>query len=903
MGSHSLPGAGAEDSLDYRLLKSLFPEWLPVVVDCLEGSLVYVDSEIEKILDYSAEEISRGGISFILSLVHPEDEWGLLHASREIIVRCDQDSSCRGPLPPVQQKVRFKLKSGMWCDFVLRGQSWGRLILVLIQKVMDCQTSEAGFRGSGEWLREFLALLPQTVFEVDLLGRIRFGNRKGMETFGLDEDDLRRGIMVADLLVPEDRGRALREIASVMAGGASGHEFTFLRKDGSSFPGLVHSTIVMRGGVPAGLCGILVDLSDRKIAEDELRRSESKYRALFENSGNPLIFVQEDMKIGMCNKAFESLAECSKGDVESRMAWMEFVADQSDLLRMTEYHRQRRLCPDNAPPSYEFRFLTRKGNIRLVRVTVTMIPGTMESLVVLSDVTEQRSAEQALKESETLYRAIFENTGNASIIIEEDTTIILANSEWVRISGYSKEELEGRMSWTQFVVPEDLERMRGFHRIRRIDEAGAPWAYEFRFIRRNGDILNMINHVAMIPGTRRSIASLLDFTDRYRAETEREQLRERLSQAEKLEAIGQLAGGVAHDFNNQLGAIMGFAEVLETSLEDGELRESARLIGQASRRAAELTRQLLAFARKGKLLSVPVDIHQVIRDVVALLQRSIDRRVEIRLNLVASPSTTLGDPAQIQNALMNLAINSRDAMPDGGVLSFSTELRRLDDEYCRQQPHEIEPGTFIQISVEDTGVGMDAETCRRVFEPFFTTKPVGKGTGLGLASVYGSVKQHRGAIHLYSEVGKGSCFRIFLPMVPMEVEVVPRPVPLESEHTGRILLVDDEDLVARWGARVLSGMGYHVDVCHDGREAVEFYTQNHASIDLVVLDIIMPRMGGSDVFRALRAINPDVKVIVSSGFSLEGEAQKLLDEGAKGFLQKPFQASELGDLIRSVLTD
>ena len=748
---------------------------------------------------------------------------------------------------------------------------------------------------------ELVEFLPQTVFEVDLQGRILFANRCGFETFGHSREDFERGVYATDLVVPEDRLRAVQILRELTERSTAGHEYTARRKDGTTFPALIYSTPSVRDGQRMGLRGLIVDLSEQKQAEARIRFSEERYRAIFENSGSAFLFVEEDSLISICNKAFETLAECARAEVENRVPWPHFVADPADLERMKGYHRRRLNREAGVPTSYEIRMRTWKGELRQVELTVSLIPDTAQSLVVITDVTEKHRAAQALKDSETLYRAIFENTGNASIIIEEDTTISLANSEWVRISGYSLDELVGRMSWTQFVVPEDLERMKSYHQARRMDETEAPWAYEFRFVNRRGEILDMINHVAMIPGTRRSIASLLDITARKRAEAEREQLRERLAQAEKLEAIGQLAGGVAHDFNNQLNAIMGFAELLDMSLEDEELQGYARLIGQACTQAADLTRKLLAFARKGKLLTVAVDIHRVIADVVALLQRSIDRRIEIVQHLNAPRSTVLGDPSQLQSALVNMAINARDAMPEGGTLTFTTELRALDREYCQNQPHEMEPGNFLHVSIRDTGTGMDAETCRRVFEPFFTTKGQGKGTGLGLASVYGTVKQHHGSIHVYSEPGRGSCFQVFLPLTDKQAAAAVPPRPVAEPGSARILLVDDEELTRAWVRGLLQNLGFHVTACCDGVEAVNFFRENWAQTDLVILDLIMPHVSGKDTFLALQAIHPGVKVIVASGFSLDGEAQSVMDAGAQGFLQKPFQGAELSALIKTVL--
>jgi signal transduction histidine kinase/ActR/RegA family two-component response regulator len=365
---------------------------------------------------------------------------------------------------------------------------------------------------------------------------------------------------------------------------------------------------------------------------------------------------------------------------------------------------------------------------------------------------------------------------------------------------------------------------------------------------------------------------------------------EQLRQSEKMQAIGQLAGGVAHDFNNQLSGIMGFAEMLAERLEDPELKKYADQILTASTRAADLTRQLLAFGRKGKYLNVPTDIHKVIGEVVDLLNRSIDKRIEIKRCLEANPSVVVADPTQLQNAILNLALNARDAMPQGGMLSFVTSVVFLE----AQPDEELKPGRYVQISVTDTGVGMDAATKKRLFEPFFTTKEVGKGTGLGLASAYGTIKNHGGTIRVYSELGHGSTFRVYLPVLEEGAgPVVPEVAVSAPSGHGRVLLVDDEPVILEVGAAMLRRQGYEVVTCSDPREAVALYGRDWRSIDLVILDMVMPKMGGRDVFLAMREINPAVKALLASGFSINGEAQGIMNLGVMAFVSKPFRLADL----------
>jgi signal transduction histidine kinase/ActR/RegA family two-component response regulator len=386
--------------------------------------------------------------------------------------------------------------------------------------------------------------------------------------------------------------------------------------------------------------------------------------------------------------------------------------------------------------------------------------------------------------------------------------------------------------------------------------------------------------------------------------TEQRRLEQQLRQVEKMEAIGQLAGGIAHDFNNQLAGIVGFADLLRREVAgDPNLAELADDILKGAKRATELTSQLLAFARKGKYRVIPVDIHALIGEVVALLSRSIDKRITIQQQLDARASIVDGDPSQLQNTLLNLGLNARDAMPEGGELTLATETVDLDTDYCRRNMFEIRPGTYLRICVTDTGMGMDPETVNHVFEPFFTTKESGKGTGMGLAAVYGTIRNHHGAVNVYTEQGHGSTFSVYLPLSDTADPVDGERRDQEQEPvkgTGHILLVDDEEVVLDSGARMLRRLGYTVATCGNGADAVKLYRGTWENVDAVILDMVMPVMGGKETFSEMKKINPGVQVLLSTGYSLNGEAQVIVDMGAKGFIQKPFRTAELSHKLANI---
>jgi two-component system, cell cycle sensor histidine kinase and response regulator CckA len=386
------------------------------------------------------------------------------------------------------------------------------------------------------------------------------------------------------------------------------------------------------------------------------------------------------------------------------------------------------------------------------------------------------------------------------------------------------------------------------------------------------------------------------------AEEKNRKLEDQLRQSQKLEAIGQLAGGVAHDFNNLLGGIMGNAELIKIhSGKDPTIDRYSDVIISSSAKAADLTRQLLTFARKVRVNFTKVNIHAGMENVIELLEHTIDRRIEIAKKFEAESFLVQGDSNMIENALLNIAINARDAMPAGGTLSFATDNVMLNEANKPRTVPELDIGAYVRVTIRDTGSGMDEKTMLRIFEPFFTTKEVGKGTGLGLAAVYGCVRQHNGHVIVESELGKGSAFIMYLPVSHVN-EQQSGPSAQECVNgKGNILIVDDEQAIGEIAVELLSGIGYTPTYMNSAAEAIEYFKKNHSSVDAVILDIIMPKMNGLDVFRELKRLNPRVKVIIASGYSDEKQDAVLKEEGATVFVNKPYSLSELSKALAGVL--
>jgi len=521
---------------------------------------------------------------------------------------------------------------------------------------------------------------------------------------------------------------------------------------------------------------------------------------------------------------------------------------------------------------------------------------------LMREVKGHKKSQEALLESEERLDITLHSIGEGVMATDINGRVTLVNPVAERLTGYGLDESLGEPVGRVFRILDSISQLPIENPVDAILEGNAMTG------RVSGGIL-----VARDGAERQIACSAAPILNRsgesvgvvlvFRDVTERYRLEDQLRQSQKMEAIGQLAGGIAHDFNNLLGGIIGYADMLEARLRpDEKLHGFAQAVLDTAERASDLTKKLLAFSRKGKKRSEPVDVHRLIGEVISILQRTIDRRIVINQRLEALPSETSGDPSLLESALLNLAVNARDAMPEGGELLFTTSTVTLDEGACRARGLDVVPGAYIELAVKDTGIGMDRQTRNHVFEPFFTTKGAGEGTGLGLSAVFGTVKEHQGAISVVSEPGKGSAFTILLPV---------NPVGLKSDDAaradaivygrGRILVIDDEEVIRSLAHNMLIHMGYEVLLAQDGPEGIEIFQRNAPNIDLVVLDMVMPKLGGEEVLRAIKGIDPAAKVLISSGYSFGVRVDGLMAQGAAGFLQKPFTSAELSQHVAKAM--
>jgi two-component system, cell cycle sensor histidine kinase and response regulator CckA len=519
--------------------------------------------------------------------------------------------------------------------------------------------------------------------------------------------------------------------------------------------------------------------------------------------------------------------------------------------------------------------------------------------ILEQDIVEQKQTEEALRASEEKWRLLVRTIPDYVAVHDREGRFEYLNRY---AAGYSEQDVIGK-SLYDFVSPESKELFE-----KKFEECllfSRVLEFESQAMGDNGVMRDYDTFLVPIRQQDAVVNIMVisrDVTERKLAEEKQKKLEDQLRQSQKLEAIGQLSSGVAHDFNNLLGGIMGHAELAKQYPTAGpELLNRCASIITLCEKAADLTRQLLSFARKAPVEFREIDLCSFIKQVTGLLERTIDRSIQIVSELKAESLFILADRNQLENALLNIAINARDAMPQGGRLCITLESVDLDNTILPGEQFETKKGSYADISIADTGTGMSEEIKDRIFEPFFTTKEIGKGTGLGLASVYGCVKQHNGYITVKSQVGKGTRFDLYFPIAPSGQLLSQKEEGRLLPGKGSLLLVDDETVYHENLTKIFEPLGYSVHCCSDGVKAVEYFRINHSTIDVVILDMNMPKMSGLQCFRRLKEINPNVKVIVASGYGENEDRATLRNEGVAAFVQKPCSSAELAKEIAKLV--
>jgi PAS domain S-box-containing protein len=772
--------------------------------------------------------------------------------------------------------------------------------------------------------------------------------------------------------------------------------------------------------IPESSGGIVVqfsDITDRKLMEDSLRKSKEKFRKVFQSSPVPMCLVDVDKNACFLevNDAFERITGYRRNETIGHTSTeLGLYEDSRDLEES-----RRQLLLEGGYRNREVRFRNKSGDVIIGLISAEQIEldGNLCAISVAVDVTEQRRTEQALRESEELYRQLFEVESDAILVVDQESgRLLAANAAATVLYGYSREELlsmnridlsaepektiRATMEMTTFIplrwhrkkdravfpveisgryfdfkgrscfvsairditsrkmmeealkksedkfskafqsnptaititdltsksyleVNEAFEEMTGY---RRDDVVGHDWAElalladphdwdktfaqlmkegrlrncEFHFRKKNGDSGAGLLSAELIEvdGKQCAITAIVDISERLKLESQ-------LRQAQKLESVGRLAGGVAHDFNNLLTLINGYSEsVLKALRPSDPLYPYAQEIKRAGEHAASLTNQLLTFSRKQVIQPRPLDMSAIVNDAERMLQRLIGEDIELVTTLDPLLGQVMADPDQIHQVIMNLVVNSRDAMPEGGKLEITIKNVDVDEDSMGAHP-DVVPGRYVLMNVTDTGIGMDEDTLQSAFEPFFTTKQPGEGTGLGLSTVYGIVRQSGGWIHVRSEVGQGTSFRIYLPRidawsVPDRAEA-DRAKALHGDET--VLVVEDNEAVRRLTRTILEAYGYQVIEAANSTEAFAVEKEHSGEIHLLLTDVILPGMNGMALSERLRALRPKLRVLFTSGYTADVIARRGVLQRDVAYLQKPFGPDSLAAKVREVLTE
>jgi PAS domain S-box-containing protein len=655
------------------------------------------------------------------------------------------------------------------------------------------------------------------------------------------------------------------------------------------------------------------EVSRLEAAEEALRESEELFRVFAEDAPFGMSIMNADMTFEYFNPKFTEIFGYTLEDLPDKTTWFSKAYPDSNYREKVRAVWTKDSLEDRRVGEVKPRIFTvrcKDGQDKTVHFRAVILKD-QKQLMTYEDITARARAEEALRQSEEryrqlyeeasrreeLYRSLLQSSPDAVVIYDLEGTVQYVSPAFTGLFGWTLDELAGKR--IPF-VPEH-ERARTMEIIQALHDRGTPCSgFETLRATKSGALVQVSISASRYDDHLGNPAGMLVI---LRDISGRKELEAQLSQAHKMEAIGTLAGGIAHDFNNILQAISGYTQLLMMN-KDGGHPDHSKLaaIDRSARRASELTERLLIFGRKVESRLRPVDLNHEVRQVVMLLERTIPKMIRIQTDLTDEPGIINGDPVQLEQVAMNVAVNARDAMPDGGTLAFRTRNVILDRDDCRMLPG-TDPGPYVLLEATDTGHGMETEILDHIYEPFFTTKPTGRGTGLGLAMVYGIVRSHGGTITCSSRPGEGTTFRIYFPVLSLD-DLPGREKPQEEAVPGgkeRILLVDDEESILEIARDVLERYGYRIVTAGSGEEALEIYGAEKDRIDLIVLDLNMPGMGGSKCLLALKNLDPDAKVVVATGHTSEDRAAEALSLGASRFIPKPYHLKEMLKTIREAL--
>ncbi|MBP7902036.1 MAG: PAS domain S-box protein [Spirochaetes bacterium] len=644
-------------------------------------------------------------------------------------------------------------------------------------------------------------------------------------------------------------------------------------------------------------------LLSRKRVVKELKKKSEELEQYFSFALD--LFCIADMKGNFLrvNKQWSQILGYTIEELENHL-FLDFVHPDdmsSTLAVLSDLAQQKEVV------NFINRYRTKDGSYR--HIEWRSAPRGSVIFAAARDITERIKSENEIRESHRMLRENEENLritlnsiGDAVITTDTEGVITRINPVGEKLTGWKSREAEGKQLTEVLKIINSHTGKEISNPAKEIVSSGKIIELKDNtvLISRDGKEFRIADSGAPIKNEDGKITgAVLVFRDMTREYS----IQEQLNHSRKMDAIGRLAGGIAHDFNNMLGGIIGGAELLQIRLSginnDPKIMGDIDIIIKSATHASELSNRLLAFSRRQAAASVPTDIHQAIIGAISLLENTVDKRIIIQTEFNAQPSIVIGDPPQIQNVFLNLGINASHAMANGGILYFSTHLKEMSQSECELSPFELNPGTYIEITVSDTGCGIKPEDINKIFDPFFTTKKQGSGTGLGLAAAYATIQQHNGSITVSSKVNEGTTFKIMFPLSEQSTETESANETMYTGH-GTVLLADDEEVMRLVGKGLLEKFGYDVILAENGSKAVEIYKSEKNKINMIILDMIMPVMNGRDAFFEIKRIDPNAKIIIASGFIQSRDLNELQKNGLNAFIHKPFRSHELSRVTAEI---
>jgi PAS domain S-box-containing protein len=837
--------------------------------------------------------------------IHPEDVTGLRQRLKDYV-----DSGGEGEF---ESEFRLKKSDGSWCWLLAKGRTIGRDEAGRPSRIVGLDLNIQSIKEVQEELARsesrFRAIFDNAPYSI-AISRLEDGtyldaNRAFLESRNISRHEL--GSYKSGDFVNVSPEELQGYVDRLLRDGFLKNVETVIRQLDGIERNLIFSSVLLDLQGQKCALSMTVDITDQKRAEQSLKDSEARFRSLFRMAPTALVEITLDGVVIEANdRAKKLLGYSLEGGLNLEGLWKKVYPDPfyRKWAASTWQRSIEEALQGNGLVQPEKHTVTcRDGSVKTLMIGASLTGGSV--LVSFDDITRRDEEERARIESLEMLRATLNTTPDGILVVNRQRRIIQVNSQFYKMWQIpeSMRTIADERVLLEF-VSNQLEDPDLF-----VDEVNALYdkdCDDFKEIQLNGGrVFERYSSPLIVNGEKSGrVWDIRDITERRRAEAERQELQEQLHQALKLEAVGILAGGVAHDFNNMLGAIIGYTELILNALDSKDpLRENLGKILDAAERSANLTRQLLAFARKQTVAPVVLDINESVAHMLRMLHRIIGENIELVWRPGPFDCTVNIDPSQLDQILTNLCVNARDAIKDVGRITITTCAVFLDENACRISPDGV-PGDYVRLSVSDNGCGMDPETLKHAFEPFFTTKGAGQGTGLGLATVYGVVKQNDGFVHIYSESGMGTTFNLYLPHHKKDETESHKEVPGEELPMGCgeiILMVEDDPTLRQMGEMMLNRLGYNVLVAATPGDAIRMAEEAGDTLKMFITDVVMPEMNGRELADRLIAVRPSLRHLFMSGYTADVIAHRgVLDEGVN-FIQKPFSFKDLAVKIRTVL--